>query len=431
MSRSLTSQPSLQHLRKEAKALLRAHRSQDAQTCESLRLLRRFHNASDPTILSATVALHEVQFALAMDYGFETWASLKAHVGGLASHRSTKPDYEHLSIHGDVHSRDSASMAIQAAAELLGRKLDYDGLHAVSSNAFCPGFCTEEDCYAWWTMAGRDRAFDLVSDWAGLHLRRVQVPEMAGDWQDEEACLAYRKAWAPPIRQAMDSGEVIIIEGGWHWQKCDPWLPWAAWGIITHADDDGCITGASVNGRSDNPMNLPFPSCWAISLRDAPRDGHDIDLEVLDRAIARIRADRDPFVTDNVIYGLPAMDLWISRFREDPFCKPCGEKSWSCASSTVHVAHSGAASAASYLRACANGFALSSKPLVKRAADNFTTISEALEPFVTREEGKGYRAFMNDEAKQAEHIEQVLGPCKQRLAGAADAMEQAIDLDMA
>ena len=61
MARHLPHRPSLEHLRNEAKALLKMHRSGAASACGTLRLLRRFAGASDEEILSARLSLHEVQ----------------------------------------------------------------------------------------------------------------------------------------------------------------------------------------------------------------------------------------------------------------------------------------------------------------------------------------------------------------------------------
>ena len=80
MSQSLPPHPSLEALKKQAKQLVAACKSGDASICSTLRLLKRFTDASDADILSAKVSLTEAQFALAMNYGFESWAKLKAHV---------------------------------------------------------------------------------------------------------------------------------------------------------------------------------------------------------------------------------------------------------------------------------------------------------------------------------------------------------------
>jgi len=80
VSKSLPPHPSLEALKKQAKQLVAAHKSGDAAACETLRQVKRFADASDAEILSAKVSLTAAQFALAMDYGFESWAALKAHV---------------------------------------------------------------------------------------------------------------------------------------------------------------------------------------------------------------------------------------------------------------------------------------------------------------------------------------------------------------
>lgn len=80
MSRTLPSNPNLRFLREEAKDLLKAQRRGDAGVCPTLRRLRRFEHGADADILGAELALHEVQFALALEYGFESWPKLKEHV---------------------------------------------------------------------------------------------------------------------------------------------------------------------------------------------------------------------------------------------------------------------------------------------------------------------------------------------------------------
>ena len=76
MSRSLPAKPSLRFLKEEAKDLLKAQRHKEDTVCPTLRLLRRFRDSADSEILSAELGLHEAQFALAMDYGFESWDAL-------------------------------------------------------------------------------------------------------------------------------------------------------------------------------------------------------------------------------------------------------------------------------------------------------------------------------------------------------------------
>ncbi len=65
MPPSLPVDPSGVFLRKGAEKLVRAHRSGDAESCETYRLLRRFSGLPDQEILGSAVSLQETQLALA------------------------------------------------------------------------------------------------------------------------------------------------------------------------------------------------------------------------------------------------------------------------------------------------------------------------------------------------------------------------------
>jgi hypothetical protein len=80
MPRSLPATPTVEALKKEAKRMLRVHGAKDASVCNTLRLLHRFAGRSDANILSTEVKLTEAQYALAMDYGFDSWVDLVRHV---------------------------------------------------------------------------------------------------------------------------------------------------------------------------------------------------------------------------------------------------------------------------------------------------------------------------------------------------------------
>ncbi len=84
MSRSLPAAANLQQLRKQAKDLVKAHRSRDRGVCEILRHLRQFTRASEEEVFSQVLSLQDAQHALAQDYGFAGWAEMKRHVEGNA-----------------------------------------------------------------------------------------------------------------------------------------------------------------------------------------------------------------------------------------------------------------------------------------------------------------------------------------------------------
>jgi len=85
MPRTLPQNPSVRFLQKEAKDLLKAHKSSDPSCCPTLRYHFRFSRFADAEILKAEVALQEVQHALALDYGCKSWIELKTLVESVPS----------------------------------------------------------------------------------------------------------------------------------------------------------------------------------------------------------------------------------------------------------------------------------------------------------------------------------------------------------
>ncbi|HUW85144.1 MAG TPA: family 16 glycoside hydrolase [Phycisphaerae bacterium] len=80
MSAALPAQPNLRQIKNQAKDILHAHRRGDPSCCDVLRHLRQFAGCSDDVVLAADVRLSDVQFALAMYYGFQSWNELRVAV---------------------------------------------------------------------------------------------------------------------------------------------------------------------------------------------------------------------------------------------------------------------------------------------------------------------------------------------------------------
>ena len=99
MTKSLPSNPSLKQLRHQAKDVLKAHKNGDASCCAVLKNLHQFKDKPDEEILKSEAGLQEVQFAMAMEYGFESWVEMKKQVLG----RTDNTRYLH------IHSGDSAA----------------------------------------------------------------------------------------------------------------------------------------------------------------------------------------------------------------------------------------------------------------------------------------------------------------------------------
>jgi hypothetical protein len=84
-ARALPPRPNLDHLRSQAKALLSACRSHDADA------LRRIH-AQLPRLEGGAVRLADAQLVLAREHGFASWPRLTAHVQALAEAAASSAD---------------------------------------------------------------------------------------------------------------------------------------------------------------------------------------------------------------------------------------------------------------------------------------------------------------------------------------------------
>jgi hypothetical protein len=91
MTKHLTASPSLEHLRKEAKAILKAQREGKPSCCSTLRNLHHLKDKSNDEIVAEEIGLTAVQFALAMDYGFKSWSQLTAEVSASSSRAADRP----------------------------------------------------------------------------------------------------------------------------------------------------------------------------------------------------------------------------------------------------------------------------------------------------------------------------------------------------
>ena len=79
--RPLPENPSLQHLKYQAKDLLRGHAARDAGVAQRIREFHpRWTKAPDAEIFAANLTLSDAQLAIAREYGFPSWARLKRRV---------------------------------------------------------------------------------------------------------------------------------------------------------------------------------------------------------------------------------------------------------------------------------------------------------------------------------------------------------------
>jgi hypothetical protein len=79
--RRLPSNPNLDHLKYQAKDLLKDHAARDAGAAQRIREFHpRFHRATDAEMFAAQLKLSDAQLTIARESGFPSWARLKRHV---------------------------------------------------------------------------------------------------------------------------------------------------------------------------------------------------------------------------------------------------------------------------------------------------------------------------------------------------------------
>lgn len=98
--RPLPPQPSLEHLKKQAKGLLKAHKAGDPEAAARFRAsLPPLSKASDAEVARSKLSLRDAQMVIAREYEFESWADLRSHVAGLE-----KAETLQVHVHGILSS---------------------------------------------------------------------------------------------------------------------------------------------------------------------------------------------------------------------------------------------------------------------------------------------------------------------------------------
>ena len=79
--RHLPPNPSLDHLKYQAKDLRKAHTAHNLEAAQRIREFHpRFHAAADAEVFSAPFSLADAQLTIAREHGFPSWTRLKAHI---------------------------------------------------------------------------------------------------------------------------------------------------------------------------------------------------------------------------------------------------------------------------------------------------------------------------------------------------------------
>jgi hypothetical protein len=116
--RSLPSNPNLDHLKYQARDLLKEHAARVEEAAQRIREFHpRFGGASDSEIFDARLRLSDAQLAIAREYGFPSWTRLKRHIERPTL--SDRPDLPHQQRIEDEAFRRAVDLLDAGEAEGL------------------------------------------------------------------------------------------------------------------------------------------------------------------------------------------------------------------------------------------------------------------------------------------------------------------------
>jgi len=98
-AKQLPPNSSLEQLKNQARDLQKEHRSGDRQVCDRIRAsLRRLSKASVAEVRDARFTLRDAQSVIAREYGFSSWAKLRAHVEAASASTGAMSREEALAV---------------------------------------------------------------------------------------------------------------------------------------------------------------------------------------------------------------------------------------------------------------------------------------------------------------------------------------------
>jgi len=315
----------LDHLKNQAKALRKAHQQRDPDVCTVLRHLRRFQDAGDEEILSADVPLTEVQFALAMEYGFGSWQELRKTAVGLKPPLGYDPK-----VHGDamilpnpppgVGPSNRLVAALGMALGYVGAPTDYETVSGDLGTAFIFQADARHKPYdanvkvldmGWWPLApwGVRLRLDFVSAVSGVPMR--ELPTALDEYRADPA-LHYRKYHEADVIGSLRAGRpVAVVEGStrvvFGWDGGNPPLL----GQLV------CTNEASI----DRVEKFP----WVVIVfgePGEPMDRRQADAEALDYAIRLGRDEVDLSDLPGKSSGRRSWELWAEQLANEELCGP-------------------------------------------------------------------------------------------------------------
>lgn len=349
---------------------------------------------------------------------------------GASTTATSRPNLSSVRLRGFGMTRDSVCLSLQAAAKALGKDASYDRLYLLSGSAFAPAINTRESCRSWWHVQARLGARNLpaMAESLGLVAEPLPLPDLPEKATDEQR-RQWRQAAAGAVRKAIDSGAVVIAEGGW-----DTVGGWCWAGVITDVADDGTIRGSALDAATgDGKRDVLWKdsaALWAIRIDAKTTPPAEVDRQILAIAIERIRGVGRYAKHDGDCCGLAAMDEWIASMRDTRgFCAECFKRApvpgVQDAPDNDKRMYQAAKIVARQLREGLTSLPPAAAPELESAAVCYDRIAALLEPGATGKGGFTWDSLSSLDA-QRDYARNVLEPVKAQLADAAIHIERAL-----
>jgi len=226
-TKRLPSSPNLDHLKHQARDLLKAHAAGDPEAIQRLREFHpRFVRSTDAEIQSAKLTLSYVQLAIAREYGFPSWARLKAHV--------ERPERAGLDL---PHHERIEDPAFRRAVDLLDAG-DADGLRAHLREH--PGLARQRVRFEGGNYFGNPALLEFAAE---NPLRHGRLPANI-----VEAARVILEAGAKTDRSILES-TLALVASGRVARECGAQIPLIDLLCDSGADPDNAMLPALAHGE--------------------------------------------------------------------------------------------------------------------------------------------------------------------------------------
>jgi hypothetical protein len=325
MARFLPPQVNLEHLKNEAKDLLKSHAKGDAAVCDTFRRLARFSQADDRQILSASIKLTEAQYALAMDYGFISWEQLRKTVLAHQPLEGSQSPPQHGALFLPKASPAACKgsnrfpSGLHLALSCCGVECDYDTVAGDSGMAF---IIQADSLHTAWGAKRKelDIGFWPVDFWGALlrldFLGQVYGHPLRAMLEHEQEYAAdeaghFRKYFQEAVVQSLRDGRpVLALEQDMY--------------VVTGFDGGNppLLGQLSCSDVAETKRMNRYP--WTVVVMDeatAPMDRAAADIEAINFAI-KLHHDQFGANLPGKFSGKGAFALWTRMLRDAEMCGP-------------------------------------------------------------------------------------------------------------